>query len=248
MRKYQVNANYLPPMGVSFENEHRQVEVDEEVEVRTRVNQADLQEEEIDCFEERPQVSGYYLPEKLSGSAFWENKRELFKASRNMLRNKLEREATLKRLAYHCVREVEKRYMRCVRNQNDYTNRAKKLHRECLVYWRKREKDLVEFKKKKDRLQTELKRKEEEEQEAKKMEKRLKFIMEQAGIYSHFMATKLGVQNEQKQEMDKAGEGEPARPGRPEVEIDREAAMLNVNQIINNKMDNLEKFETKKET
>ena len=83
---------------------------------------------------------GYILPEQPIIATFGENKRELFKVSRNMLRNKLEKEATLKRLAYHCVREVEKRYMRCIRNQNEYTNRAKKLHRECLVYWRKREK------------------------------------------------------------------------------------------------------------
>ena len=182
------------------------------------------------------------MPERAVGGAVVENKRELFKASRNMLRNKLEREATLRRLAYHCVREVEKRYLRCVRNQNDYTGRAKKLHRECLVYWRKREKDLVEFKKKKDRLQTELKRKEEEEQEARKMEKRLKFIMEQAGIYSHFMATKLGVQNEHKDEADKGEEVNRGAEIDKGADIDREAALMNVNQMINNKMDNLEKF------
>ena len=60
--------------------------------------------------------------------------------SRNMARQRVEKESTLKRLAYHSVREVERRYLRCMHNQNDYISRAKKLHRECLVYWRKREK------------------------------------------------------------------------------------------------------------
>ena len=49
------------------------------------------------------------------------------------------------------------------------------------------------------------------------MEKRLKFIMEQAGIYSHFMATKLGVQADQKEEMDKAGAIEGANPVKKEI-------------------------------
>jgi hypothetical protein len=114
---------------------------------------ADILNEEQDCYEERPDLNGYALPEKEIFGTFSDQKREIFKISRNVTRNKLEKESTLKRLAYHCVREVEKRYMRCIRNQNDYINRAKKLHRECLIYWRKREKELIELKKKKEKLE-----------------------------------------------------------------------------------------------
>nr|VVW87353.1 unnamed protein product [Nymphaea colorata] len=55
------------------------------------------------------------------------------------------------------------------------------------------------------------------------------------------MATKLGVEGDHKKELDKL-----APPTKP-LDIDEEAAMLSVNQIINNKMENLEKFDKKKE-
>lgn len=65
--------------------------------------------------------------------------------------------------------------------------------------------------------------------------------MYQSGLYSHFMATKLGVDADHKKELDKIAP--PAKP----IDIDEEAAMLTVNQIINNKMENLEKFDKKKD-
>lgn len=68
--------------------------------------------------------------------------------------------------------------------------------------------------------------------------------MYQSGLYSHFMATKLGMEGEQKKEMDKIG---PLNEKANMLDIDEEAAKLNVDQIINSKMDNLEKFEKKKE-
>ena len=55
--------------------------------------------------------------------------------------------------------------------------------------------------------------------------------MYQSGLYSHFMATKLGV-DDHKKELDKFQSSQ-------NVDIDEEAARLNVNQIINNKMENL---------
>lgn len=47
---------------------------------------------------------GYVLPDKEVLGSFADQKREIFKISRNITRNKLEKESTLKRLAYHCVR------------------------------------------------------------------------------------------------------------------------------------------------
>ena len=65
--------------------------------------------------------------------------------------------------------------------------------------------------------------------------------MYQSGLYSHFMATKLGVDDHKKQ-IDKF---QPMNDGN--IDIDEEAARLSVNQIITNKMENMEKFEKKKE-
>ncbi len=65
--------------------------------------------------------------------------------------------------------------------------------------------------------------------------------MYQSGLYSHFMATKLGV-DDHKKELDNL-----APIGNKPLDIDEEAAMLSVNQIINSKMENLEKFDKKKD-
>jgi DNA helicase INO80 len=43
--------------------------------------------------------------------------------------------------------------------------RAKKVSKEVLSYWRKREKELIEIKKRKERLEQEKKKREEEERE-----------------------------------------------------------------------------------
>lgn len=58
--------------------------------------------------------------------------------------------------------------------------------------------------------------------------------MYQSGLYSHFMATKLGVDADQKKELDKL---QPL--DKEGMEIDEEAARLSVNQIINSKQENL---------
>ena len=51
------------------------------------------------------------------------------------------------------------------------------------------------------------------------------------------MATKLGVDGDQKKELEKI---QPVMDSK--VDIDEEAANLSVNQIITNKMENMEKF------
>ena len=111
-----------------------------------------------------------------------------------------------------------------------------------MVYWRKKEKELVEIRKKKEKLEAELKKRDDEEQETKQQQRRLVFILRQSELYSHFMATKLGVNGDQKKELEKI---QPLIDTK--IDIDEEAANLSVNQIITNKMENMEKFEKKKE-
>jgi DNA helicase INO80 len=67
------------------------------------------------------------------------------------------------------------------------------MHREMVVYWRKREKDLIETKKRIERLENELKRRIEEEKEQVMQKKRLEFLMKQSNFYALFMARKLGM-------------------------------------------------------
>ena len=93
---------------------------------------------------------------------------------------------------------MDKRYKKCLKNQSDYVNRAKKIHREGLLYWRKRDKELIELKKKKEKIEADIKRRNEEKQEEETQKKKLEYLMKQSVLYSHFMAKKLGMETEQK--------------------------------------------------
>lgn len=64
-------------------------------------------------------------------------------------------------------------------------------------YWRKRDKEIADQKRKKEKLEKENRRKLEEEREAMLQKKRLEFIMQQSEIYAHFMSKKLGLVEEQ---------------------------------------------------
>ena len=66
--------------------------------------------------------------------------------------------------------------------------------------------------------------------------------MYQSGLYSHFMATKLGVEADHKKELDRLGP-----PPERALDIDEEAARLSVDQMIASKLDNLEKYDKKKD-
>ncbi len=68
-------------------------------------------------------------------------------------------------------------------------------------YWRKREREVNEIKKKKEKLELEIKKKQEEEREVMLQKKRLEFLMRQSDIYAHFMAKKLGINQEGGQEV-----------------------------------------------
>jgi len=71
--------------------------------------------------------------------------------------------------------------------------RARKLTKEMCHFWRKRDKEIADTKKKRERLDKEAKKRQQEEEEALLQKKRLEYLMQQSEIYAHFMATKLGV-------------------------------------------------------
>lgn len=64
-------------------------------------------------------------------------------------------------------------------------------------FWKKRDKEMADLKRKKEKIEKEMKRKQEEEKEALLQKKRLEFIMQQSEIYAHFMSKKLGLSDEQ---------------------------------------------------
>jgi len=64
--------------------------------------------------------------------------------------------------------------------------------------------------------------------------RRLEFLLKESDIYAHFMAKKLGIETEALPELSS---------GVPRVEIDEEAAKLNISEMINEQKENLRKYD-----
>lgn len=153
-------------------------------------------------------------------------------------------EMNTRKFAYFCSKEVKKRIMKNQRNAREYVFRAKRMHREMLIYWRRREKELTELKKKKEKLEMEIKRREEEEREKLLQRRRLEYLMKQSGLYSHFMAKKLGMEQEVAEEKPAEGtEIQKPAPRGPAVEIDENQAMEDVQHLINQQREALHEFD-----
>lgn len=91
--------------------------------------------------------------------------RNLVRIGRFKFRYRQELREFFKRLVYFAAKEVRRRYQKCQKQQKDFMLRAKKLSKEAQQYWRKRDKELIEIKKRKEKLEQERKKKEEEERE-----------------------------------------------------------------------------------
>ena len=149
---------------------------------------------------------------------------------------KLETEKNSKKLAGYCVKFHQKRVSKTTRIAKDYTSRARKLNKEALQFWRKRDKELNELRKKQHKLEKDKRRKEEEKKEALLQQKKLAFLMKQSDIYAHFMAKKLGIHknSDEKRRDEKIKELEKTvEIASDKVEIDEKAALENVTKMIN---------------
>ena len=110
--------------------------------------------------------------------------------------------------------------MKTHRLQKESLVRARKLTKEMLHFWKKRDRELADTKRKKEKLDREMKKRLQEEEEQMMQRRRLEFLMQQSEIYAHFMAAKLGVQVEKVE-------------GRDLAKDDRIRARREVRDIIN---------------
>jgi DNA helicase INO80 len=65
-------------------------------------------------------------------------------------------------------------------------------------FWRKRDRELADLKRKKEKFDKEMRKKQQEEEEQLLQKKRLEYLMKQSEIYAHFMANKMGMSSEVK--------------------------------------------------
>ena len=120
--------------------------------------------------------------------------------------------------------------------------RARKLTREMQNYWRKRDKEQADSKRKREKMDKEMKKRQQEEEEALLQKKRLEYLMSQSEIYSHFMANKLGVNEELEKKKKEDGTVVKSALMR-QVDIDRRAARIDVADMINDNRQRLKNFD-----
>lgn len=104
------------------------------------------------------------------------------------------------------------------------------------VFWRKRDKEINETKKKKEKLDKEYRKRLEEEKEAEIKKKQLEFLMKQSDIYSHFMAKNLNPDAHIHDSSD-------AMLMTSRVQVDEEKAASNIASMVNERRKELAEFD-----
>ena len=164
------------------------------------------------------------------------SKKEIPKMAKAFQKNKSDCDQNNKKILNNIIKDVKKKSNKVNKGAREYLTRAKRLQREMLTYWRKKDKEIQELKKKRDKAEKEIKKKQDEERESLMQKKRLEFIMRKSEIYTHFMAKKLGVDEQPKDDF------------RGEVEIDEKEAEKAVMDMIKNKENQRKKFNIPEKT
>lgn len=125
--------------------------------------------------------------------------RSILQVYRHNEKSKSQKEFLIKRINTSYYKEMKKQFGRVIRSVNEYNLRAKKIQREMLVFWRKKDREVEEIQKRVEKIKKDIRKKEEEEKEKQRQKKRLEFLMAQSDIYAHFMAEKLGLSVSTKQ-------------------------------------------------
>lgn len=100
-----------------------------------------------------------------------------------------------KRLAEICKREVKNRTLRNEREYLRTQQGIKRMIRDMLSLWKRKERESAELRKQEEKALMELRKKEEEMREKHRQSQRLNFLLSQTELYSHFMSHKMGYNN-----------------------------------------------------
>ncbi|KAL9232600.1 hypothetical protein vseg_007695 [Gypsophila vaccaria] len=128
----------------------------------------------------------------------WVNiaKRDIYKHHRIFFNNVRKQSMDAKRCAEACQREVKMKVSRSLRLMRGASIRTRKLARDMLVYWKRLEKEMAEVRKREEKEAAEALKREREQEEARRQQKRLDFLLSQTELYSHFMSNKSAAPDE----------------------------------------------------
>jgi len=204
----------------------------------------------------------------------WIVKKEIPKMHKIYQKYKSDIDYHTKRFIHLSQKEVKKKFAKVARLQKEAVIRAKRISKDVITYWRRRDKEITEIKKRNDKSENEKRKHEEDLKEAVIQKKRLEFLMKQSDLYTFFMWQKLGLDGDQKPEINvpEKQEGDAQKTETKEtdpniianvphqlnkknkvifqsvkVEIDEKAAQEGVKNLINEHRDTLRKFDMETE-
>lgn len=130
---------------------------------------------------------------EIERSRLWSSivKKQVPKAAKLLASQYQVKLANAKKIASICQRESRRLVQKSIKSQKDSINRAKRLSREALTFWRKNEKEERDLRKRAEKEAIEKRKQEEEVREARRQARKLNFLITQTELYTHFMSKKI---------------------------------------------------------
>ncbi|XP_023930552.1 DNA helicase INO80 [Lingula anatina] len=123
-------------------------------------------------------------------------KKEVPKAQKQRTSTRKEMFSNARKLAKECMKESRRKALQFQRSTKDSLQRARRLTREMLVYWKRFEKVEKESRKKAEKEAQEQRKMDLELMEAKRQQRKLNFLITQTELYAHFMSRKVAGGND----------------------------------------------------
>lgn len=144
------------------------------------------------------------------------------------------RSGNCKKIAQYCQKEVRRAATNGGRANRDLQNKAKRVSKEMLLFWKKNEKEERELRKKAEKEALDRLKQEEERREAQRQARKLNFLITQTELYSHFIGRKIKQDTEEDEETAQpapSGLSTPLEPVLPQDELDEQAGITNLGAV-----------------
>ncbi|ORE05055.1 hypothetical protein BCV72DRAFT_336833 [Rhizopus microsporus var. microsporus] len=161
-------------------------------------------------------------------------KKDIPRMNRILSRVQATRSGNCKKIAQYCQKEVRRAATNGGRANRDLQNKAKRVSKEMLLFWKKNEKEERELRKKAEKEALDRLKQEEERREAQRQARKLNFLITQTELYSHFIGRKIKQDTEEDEETAQpapSGLSTPLEPVLPQDELDEQAGITNLGAV-----------------
>ncbi|RCI07069.1 putative DNA helicase ino80, partial [Rhizopus stolonifer] len=161
-------------------------------------------------------------------------RKDIPRMTRILSRVQATRSGNCKKVAQYCQKELRRAATNGGRANRDMQNKAKRVNKEMLLFWKKNEKEERELRKKAEKEALDRLKQEEERREAQRQARKLNFLITQTELYSHFIGRKIKQDTEEDDETAQpapSGLSTPLAPIAVGDELDDTAGITHVGDV-----------------